>query len=74
MKGMIVINRELCKGCGYCITACTKGLISLDEGFNTMGYHPAIATNVDSCNGCGMCAVMCPDMAIEVWRDEDKKD
>lgn len=72
MKGKIIIDKELCKGCGYCITACPKGLIIFDEGFNAMSYHPAVPVNIDKCNGCGLCAVVCPDIAIEVWRDNEK--
>ncbi|MBI5049752.1 MAG: ferredoxin family protein [Nitrospirae bacterium] len=71
MKGKITIDKELCKGCGYCITACPKGLIAFNEEFNSMGYHYAIPVNSDECNGCGLCAVVCPDIAVEVWKAED---
>ena len=70
MKGRITINKELCKGCGYCIMACAKKLIAFDENFNAMGYHPAMPVNIDKCNGCELCAIVCPDIAIEVWREE----
>ncbi|MBI4838000.1 MAG: ferredoxin family protein [Nitrospirae bacterium] len=69
MKGKITIDGKLCKGCGFCITACPKGLIVLSENFNAMGYYPAQPSDSDGCNGCGLCAVMCPDIAIEVWRE-----
>jgi 2-oxoglutarate ferredoxin oxidoreductase subunit delta len=70
MKGQIVIDRELCKGCGYCITACPKKLITFDENFNAMGNHPATPVDIVTCNGCGLCAVVCPDIAIEVWKED----
>ncbi len=72
MKGKIIIDKEICKGCGYCIIACPKVLIAYDKIFNAMGYSPVSAAGVNRCNGCGLCAVVCPDIAIEVWR-EDKK-
>ena len=70
MKGRITINKELCKGCGYCIMACAKKLIALHENFNAMGYHPAMPVNIDKCNGCELCAIVCPDIAIEVYRND----
>lgn len=69
MKGKITIYRELCKGCGYCITACPEGLIAFDGVFNSMGYHPVVYLN-DKCSGCGLCAVVCPDIAIEIYRED----
>ncbi|MBI5026770.1 MAG: ferredoxin family protein [Nitrospirae bacterium] len=70
MKGKIIINRDVCKGCGYCIMACPKGVITLEKNFNAMGYYPACPVNIEKCNGCGLCSTVCPDIAIEVWRDE----
>jgi 2-oxoglutarate ferredoxin oxidoreductase subunit delta len=72
MKGKIVIDRELCKGCGYCIIACPREVIVLEKGFNAMACHPAVPGNTDRCSGCGLCAIVCPDIAIEVWREEKK--
>ncbi|MBI4697730.1 MAG: 4Fe-4S binding protein [Nitrospirae bacterium] len=69
MKGKIIIDRDICKGCGYCIKACQAKLISLDKGFNALGHHPAAAFMSNNCNGCGLCAIVCPDIAIEVFRE-----
>ncbi|TNF54031.1 4Fe-4S dicluster domain-containing protein [bacterium] len=73
MKAKIIVDREMCKGCGYCITACPHGLIDFDDNFNAMGYHPVTAVNGALCNGCGLCSVVCPDVAIEVWVNENKR-
>ncbi|MFZ5906118.1 MAG: 4Fe-4S binding protein [Nitrospirota bacterium] len=66
---MIMIDRELCKGCGYCLDACPLGLIIIEEKFNTKGVFPAHAPENDKCTGCQMCAAMCPEIAIEVYRE-----
>lgn len=70
MKGMIVIDRELCKGCGYCVNACPNKVIKIDNVFNKKGFFPAIVKGVDKCTGCCICAEVCPDVAIEVFREE----
>ena len=69
-KGKIVIDRELCKGCKYCIEACPKGSIVLDTHFNHVGYFPAVFIDNGKCTGCAMCAQVCPEIAIEVWIEE----
>jgi 2-oxoglutarate ferredoxin oxidoreductase subunit delta len=69
-KGRIVIDRERCKGCRYCLSACPNGSITIEEKFNSMGYYPARFTPTAQCTGCTRCARMCPDIAIEVWREK----
>ncbi len=78
MKGRITIDRELCKGCGLCITVCPKKQIEISDSLNAKGYYPAkFKEETDSpgskdskCTGCAMCAITCPDVAIEVYREE----
>ena len=72
MKGKIEINREMCKGCSYCMAACPKGVISMEKSFNRMGYFPARSEHSDKCTGCALCARMCPEIAIEVWASDNK--
>ncbi|MEW6583981.1 MAG: 4Fe-4S binding protein [Nitrospirota bacterium] len=67
---MIVIDRELCKGCGYCVDACPLGVIEIEEEFNKRGFFPASAIRGEKCTGCCMCAETCPEVAIEVYRDK----
>jgi 2-oxoglutarate ferredoxin oxidoreductase subunit delta len=69
MKGAIVIDKDLCKGCGYCIDACPLGLIGIEEKFNKKGFSPASFTQKEKCTGCCMCAQMCPEVAITVYRE-----
>lgn len=70
VKGKILIDRERCKGCKYCILTCPKGCIDISESFNSSGYFPAYFSKPDECIGCAMCAVVCPEIAIEVFRED----
>ena len=58
------VNR--CKGCGLCVLACPKKLISLSQEINAKGYNPAMMTDQNSCIACAFCATMCPDAVITV--------
>ena len=69
MKGCIVIDRDLCKGCKYCVLSCPQGVIEIDMVFNTGGFFPAKIADQEQCTGCALCAEMCPEIAIEVWRE-----
>jgi 2-oxoglutarate ferredoxin oxidoreductase subunit delta len=66
---MIVIEEDLCKGCGLCVDACPKDILKIDEGKrNAGGYHPVGITLQDECISCALCAEICPDVVIEVYR------
>lgn len=72
MRGMIVIDKELCKGCTYCVGACPFDVIVIEEKFNKKGFFPASPLYLDKCTGCTICAQMCPEVAIEVYREVEK--
>lgn len=72
-KGMIVIDRERCKGCHLCVDVCPTKVIVVDTKLNKKGYQPAlfieeVEEGAKGCTGCAMCASVCPDVAIEVYR------
>ena len=70
-KKTIQIDRDKCKGCGLCVPACPKKIVSLDQNrINARGYHPAQVVEKDKCTSCTLCAVMCPDMAIKIINDK----
>lgn len=68
LKGSIVIDKEKCKGCGVCVTACPTQVIALSDDVNGKGYNYAEAVNMDACTGCTNCSVVCPDGVITVYR------
>ena len=69
MKGRIVINQELCKGCGLCVHFCQRAAVVLSLKVNARGYVYAESDAKKGCNGCAVCALMCPEAAIEVYRE-----
>ena len=63
-RGQVVINAELCKGCGFCIEFCPPGVLEFSDEFNSKGYHPPRAVKPEACTGCDLCGIYCPDFAI----------
>ncbi len=60
----IIIDKERCKGCGFCVEFCPTQVLALDEEFNAKGYHPPKVVDLDYCTGCDLCGMYCPDYAI----------
>jgi len=67
-RGAIVIRRDRCKACGWCIEHCPTDNIRLSADMNPHGYHFAEPVDEDNCTGCGQCALVCPDICITVYR------
>lgn len=68
--GSVVIQPDVCNGCGYCIPACPFGVITRREG---IASHPATANLAQKCTLChdrlagGLtpaCAQACPTQSI----------
>lgn len=70
MAARVTFDRDRCKGCELCVSACPKHIVSIDgQATNRKGYHPATVTDMSKCTGCASCARMCPDSIITVERE-----
>ncbi len=69
MKGKIVIDKEFCKGCQFCIAFCPKKAVQISAKRNTKGYAYAEYDKTKKCSGCATCALVCPEATIEVYRE-----
>ena len=66
IRGEVEIIPDRCKGCGFCIRFCPRGVLEESPEFNQKGYHYPRVARPDRCAGCGLCEMLCPDFAIHV--------
>lgn len=69
--GDIHVIAERCKGCGFCVEFCPRGVLKEAEGFNRRGYHPPEVVRSGLCAECHFCELLCPEFAIFVTRREE---
>ncbi len=61
----VIIDKELCIGCGQCLDACPFDALEMQGDFPEVN---------DSCTLCGSCVEMCPEEAITVPKVERAHD
>ena len=63
----LTINKEACKGCGLCVTACPKKILRVSQTVsNNQGYFVVEEIAPEQCIACAFGATMCPDCVITV--------
>jgi 2-oxoglutarate ferredoxin oxidoreductase subunit delta len=67
IRGTVIVDTVICKGCELCIVACPQESLGLSEQINLKGYKYAELI-LDNCTGCINCALVCPEAAITVYR------
>jgi 2-oxoglutarate ferredoxin oxidoreductase subunit delta len=68
IRGTVVIDQHICKGCELCIASCPQETLGLATEINRVGYRYAVIVQ-DNCTGCINCALVCPEAAITVYRE-----
>ncbi|MBI5436381.1 MAG: ferredoxin family protein [Nitrosomonadales bacterium] len=69
-RGKIYISNDWCKGCGFCVQFCPKGVLDTSPEYNAKGYHPPYVKNPDACHDCMFCQMICPEFSIYVIKEE----
>jgi 2-oxoglutarate ferredoxin oxidoreductase subunit delta len=73
-KGTVTINKNWCKGCGYCVKYCPTNVLELSKGYNAKGYHPPEVKSAEDCRNCGYCELICPEFAIFVLKTKEEEE
>jgi 2-oxoglutarate ferredoxin oxidoreductase subunit delta len=61
----VVIDKNRCKGCSYCVEFCPREALLMSQEMNAKGYlFPEVVEG--KCLGCGLCEIICPDFGIHV--------
>jgi len=61
------IDKERCKGCGYCVEFCPREVLKMSSELSPKGYYLAIVNDDSKCLACGFCELVCPEFAIKVY-------
>jgi 2-oxoglutarate ferredoxin oxidoreductase subunit delta len=69
--GTVTVNRNWCKGCGYCVKYCPTNVLEMSKGYNAKGYHPPQVKAPAACRSCKFCELICPEFAIFVTQHEE---
>lgn len=70
--GKVLINKERCKGCGYCVEFCPRGVLRDSKELSPKGYSLVEVDDESKCPGCGLCEVLCPEFAIQLLSSNDE--
>lgn len=73
-EGDVAIQRELCKGCEFCVDVCPEECLAMSDLINSRGFRFAQYEG-DRCTGCGVCYYNCPEPgAIIVYKSRPDRE
>jgi len=70
----VSIDKERCKGCGFCVDFCPKEVIRMTSELSPKGYTLPTVENEDECLACGFCEAICPEFAMKVSTNTTEAD
>ncbi len=62
--GRVYIDKERCKGCGFCVEFCPRQVLKMSLELSPKGYNLAVVDDESKCLACGFCELVCPEFAI----------
>jgi len=71
--GQVNIDKERCKGCGFCVDFCPRAVIRMSSELSSKGYNLAEVEDGDKCLACGFCEAVCPEFAITILTNDKQK-
>ena len=69
--GQLLINKERCKGCAFCVEFCPRSVLKMSKELNPKGYYLPEVEDDSKCPGCGLCDILCPEFAIQLLSTDD---
>ena len=69
--GKVHIDRERCKGCGYCVEFCPRDVLKMSNELNSKGYLLPVVEDETKCLNCTYCEVVCPEFAIKITAQQN---
>ena len=70
----VSIDKERCKGCGFCVDFCPREVIKMTSELSPKGYTLPTVENEDKCLACGFCEAICPEFAMKVSTNTTEAD
>jgi 2-oxoglutarate ferredoxin oxidoreductase subunit delta len=69
-RNQVVIDKNRCKGCGYCVDFCPREVLKMSTNINPKGYTLPAIVDEDKCLNCGYCEKICPEFAVKITSPE----
>ena len=72
--GHVYLDKQRCKGCGYCVEFCPRKVLQMGSELSPKGYLLVDVIDKDKCLACGFCEVICPEFAIKVTEENKQSE